>query len=343
MHIAIIGLGKIGKNICLHLLEQGVSVVAYNRSRDDVDEVVARGAKGAFSLTELSQQLKHGHSYPTPAGEEFSEANRSLDFARDDNAPLVVILFLPAGPVVDEVLFGARANMSANESHPIREKVQAGLIDLLPTGSIIIDGGNSFYKDSHRRYALLQTKGFHYLDMGTSGGLDGARHGASLMVGGDENVYTQVKPILQKIAVKDGLGYVGPSGAGHFVKMVHNGIEYAIVQAWGEGFEMLHKSEFNLNLPEVARVYKNGSIIRSFIADLLERALKKDPHLDQYEGRVGGGQTGSWAQVEALNLGVKTPALEAALEARKASLKDPTFTGKVISALRREWGGHGEG
>lgn len=354
MQVAIIGLGKIGKNVALHLVEQGIDVIAYNRTPDPVQEVVENGAIGVTSIAEIPQKwqkstqssaLSHqtkSHSHLLIDKEKKSPSPFEGEGLGEVDTPMIVMLFVTAGVVVDEFLFGARANIAPHEDQPVREKVQKGLADILPAGSIIIDGGNSNYKDSQRRYHELKTRNLHYLDMGTSGGLEGARTGASLMVGGDEHVFKQVRPILEKIAVKDGLGYMGPSGAGHFVKMVHNAIEYAVVQAWGEGFELLHQSGFDLDLHKVSEVFQHGSIIRSYIADLLERALKKDPQLDAFEGKVGGGQTGGWAQAEALNKGVKTPALDAALEARKASLKDPAFAGKVISALRYEWGGHRE-
>lgn len=333
MQVAIIGLGRMGKNIVFHLLDGGVSVIAYNRSRDDVDEVVEKGAIGVYHLSEVPQK--------------FTE--KSFDFIHSEHGqtaqdkPVVVILYIPAGAPVDEVLFGAKASLSLNESDSTREKVQSGLVDLLPAGSVIIDGGNSFYKDSQKRYGELKNKGFRFLDMGTSGGLEGARNGACLMVGGDEDVYKQVEPILAKIAVKDGYGYFGPSGAGHFVKMIHNGIEYAVVQAFAEGFEILHKGPFILDLAKVAHVYSHGSIIRGLIVELLAKALKKDPTLASLEGQIGGGETGVWTYQVAKELHVAVPAIKAALLARKNSQTNPSFGNKVISALRREWGEHGEG
>ncbi len=317
MQVAIIGLGRMGKNIVYYLLDQGVGVVAYNRSRDDIDEVASKGAIPAYSLTEIPHECIEN--------------------------PIVAILFVPSGNPVDEVLFGARGGSTIHERDQTRSLVQKGLVDILPVGSIIIDGGNSFYKDSQRRYAQVKAKGLHFLDMGTSGGLEGARNGACLMIGGDEEVYQQVRPVLEKIAVKDGLAYFGKSGAGHFVKMVHNGIEYALVQAYGEGFEMLEKSSFNLDLAKVAKTYAHGSVIRSWIMDLLARALVKDPHLESFTGHIAGGETGMWTVNTARELGVNTPVIVDSLKARLLSQTSPGFASKVISALRREWGGHSEG
>lgn len=317
MQTVIIGLGKMGKNIALHLLEQKVRVVAYNRSRASVDEMVTAGAVGAYSLSEIPGR--------------FSERS------------ILVILYLLSGSPVEEVLFGTRGRSGSLEIDQPRELIQKGLADILPKGSIIIDGGNSFYKDSQRRFEILKNRGLNFLDMGTSGGLEGARNGACLMVGGDKLIYDQVKPLLEKIAVPGGVDYFGPTGAGHFVKMVHNGIEYALVQAFGEGFAVLEKSEFKLDLAKVAEIYSRGSVIRGWIVELLARALKKDPQLESFTGNVGRGETGTWTVETAKKMGVEIPGIEVALNERQKSLTSPSFSSKVISALRREWGGHGEG
>ena len=272
MQVAIVGLGRMGKNIVYHLLEQGVSVVAYNRSRDDVEEVAKRGAIPAYQLNDIQQKWQLNNS--------------------GQNNPIVVILFVPSGHPVDEVLWGARSGGAQHEKDQIRVMAQKGLAEILPRGSIIIDGGNSFYKDSIRRYELLKKHGIEFLDMGTSGGLEGARKGACLIVGGDEAIFTRVEPILTKIAVKDGYAYFGPIGAGHFVKMVHNGIEYALVQSFGEGFEILKRGPYKLNLTHVADIYSRGSVIRGWIIELLARALKNDPELSKFQGKIAGGETG---------------------------------------------------
>lgn len=343
-----------GKNITLHLLEQGVEVVAYNRSQDDIDEVVAKGAIGAFTLAEILSK--------------FTEQ-------------MVVLLFVPSGSPVDEVLFGAsswrdpdlvgRPIVSPNRSgdtigyRPTKQGSSfphdnnKGLAEILPKGSIIIDGGNSFYKDSQRRYRQLKEKGLLFLDMGTSGGLDGARNGACLMVGGDEAVYQQVRPVLEKIAIKNGLGYFGPSGAGHFVKMVHNAIEYGMMGAIAEGFNLVRSSpfgsvqgrqfavrsseevdkEFTIDLAKLARVWAHGSIISGLLMDKMVQAFAKDPKLSEVAGEVPRGETEvemEWLEATEID----HPVIQQARKERVETRTKPSFIGKVIAALRREFGGH---
>lgn len=324
MQNVVVGLGRMGKNITLHLLEQGVGVVAYNRSRDDVDEMVKHGAIGAYRLSEI------------PA--KFTEK-------------IVVLVFVPSGSPVDEVLFGVRGKPSQLERDQPREQVGKGLADLLPKGSIIIDGGNSFYKDSQRRYRLLKKKGIHFLDMGTSGGLEGARNGACLMVGGDEEVYVRVEPLLSKIATKDGIGYFGPSGVGHFIKMVHNAIEYGMMGAIAEGFELVHSlqiavssnndktKEFQIDLAKLAKVWAHGSIVSGLLMDKAATAFTKDPALATIKGEVPRGETEG--EIEWLETtGVPHPVIQAARQERVETRKKPSFIGQVIAALRREFGGH---
>lgn len=212
----------------------------------------------------------------------------------------------------------------------------------LQKGDIVIDGGNSFYKDSVRRYDKLSKSGIHYVDCGTSGGLDGARVGACLMLGGDESVIGSFRWLWDALAAKDGWLQVGSSGAGHFVKMIHNAVEYGMDQAIGEGFALLSKGPYNLDLRSVAKNWNNGSIIRGYLLELLAQALSEDPHLDTFTGKVGGGETGTWAVATAKELGIEVAVLEKALEARKKSKEAPTFATKVVSALRREYGGHEE-
>ena len=215
-----------------------------------------------------------------------------------------------------------------------------GLKPFLAKGDIIIDGGNSFYKDSIRRGKSLAKKKVEFLDAGVSGGLQGARNGASVMAGGTKSAFKKAEPIFRALAVKNGYAYMGKSGAGHFVKMAHNGIEYALLQSYGEGFQMLEKSPFKLNLRGVAKVYRNGSVIRGWLMDLLAEALEKDVKLKRFSGKVGGGSTGTWALKTAGEMRIKAPMLEAALRARKNSAKKPDFSTKVVSALRFGFGGH---
>ncbi len=224
---------------------------------------------------------------------------------------------------------------------PIDEVIDS-LTPFLKPADIIVDGGNSFYKDSIKRAKSLAKLGIHFLDAGTSGGLDGARSGASLMVGGPKEAFDLAEPVFRAMSVPNGYAHLGASGAGHFVKMVHNGIEYCFLQSLGEGYELLNKSEFNLNLREVTKVYQNGSVIRSWLVDLLARALAKDSKLANQTGIVGGGSTGEWTLSTAKEHKLKMPSLEVAMKARKDSQKKPQFSGKVVAALRYEFGGHEE-
>lgn len=214
------------------------------------------------------------------------------------------------------------------------------LLNFLKKGDIIIDGGNSFYKHSIRRYNYLKNKKIHFVDIGTSGGLRGARYGACLTVGGDKKIFRRIEPICKAVSAKNGYAFVGSAGSGHFVKMVHNGIEYALLQSYGEGFELLFKGPYkNLDLRKIAETWQNGSVIRSWLVELVADAFKKDPQLDKIEGVIGGGDTGKWAVQTAREFDVTVESIKLALKSRKKSKKYPAFAGKVIAALRNEFGG----
>ena len=222
--------------------------------------------------------------------------------------------------------------------------VDAVIKEILPylnPNDIVIDGGNSFYKDSVRRHNYLKSKKIHFLDIGTSGGLSGARYGACLTIGGDKKTFKRIEKVCKAVSVKDGYAYIGPVGSGHFVKMVHNGIEYAWLQATGEGFELLLKGPYkNLDFMKIAKVWKNGSIIQSKIMGWAEDAFKNDLKLSKIEGVVGGGETGEWASKTAKEYKVSFDTLDLALKLRKLTRKNPRFAGKVVAALRNEFGGH---
>ena len=235
-------------------------------------------------------------------------------------APRVVWVMVPAGTPTETVI--------------------ERLAELLPAGSVIIDGGNANYKDSMRRARRLQEKGLHLLDCGTSGGISGALNGACTMVGGPRPAYELCEPLFRAISVENGSLYTGPSGSGHFVKMVHNGIEYGMMQAIAEGFEVLERSEFPLDLKAVARVWNHGSVIRSWLIELTERALEKDPHLEGLRGIMHAGGEGKWTVETALDLGVPTPVIALSLLMRFRSQQEDSFAGKVVAALRNEFGGH---
>lgn len=284
------------------------------------------GSRMAENLLEKGFEVvlyaRNADSMKPLAGKGSIATTSYKEFAEKLPAPKMIFLMVTAGKPVDEVL---------NSLKPF-----------LSSGDIIVDGGNSFYKDSMKRAKELAKRGVHFLDAGTSGGLEGARNGASIMVGGPREAFDAVEPMFRALAVPNGYAYLGPSGAGHFVKMVHNGIEYCHLQALGEGYRLLNKSGFNLDLREVTKVYQNGSVIRSWLVDLLARALENDPELKSQSGKVGGGETGEWAIKTAKEHRLKMPSLEVALKARKESLKKPDFSGKVVAALRREFGGHEE-
>ncbi|MBE9582172.1 MAG: decarboxylating 6-phosphogluconate dehydrogenase [Proteobacteria bacterium] len=216
------------------------------------------------------------------------------------------------------------------------------LSSLLEGGDILIDGGNSFYKDSMRRAQALQAKGISLLDAGTSGGVWGLKIGYCLMVGGKERAFKKAEPLFKALAPENGYAYVGASGAGHFVKMVHNGIEYALLQGYAEGFEILNaKKEFDLDLEKIAHLWNQGSVIRSWLLELAADAFKKDPHLESIRGYVQDSGEGRWTVAEAMENDVPAPVITLSLLERFRSRQEESFTARVIAALRDEFGGHG--
>ncbi|MCR8845038.1 decarboxylating 6-phosphogluconate dehydrogenase [Paenibacillus sp. SC116] len=224
--------------------------------------------------------------------------------------------------------------------HAVVDSVIDQLTPLLSTGDIIIEAGNSHFKESIRRYELLKEKGIRFMDVGTSGGMEGARNGASYMIGGDEDAWQHVEPIFRDTAVENGYLYGGRAGSGHFLKMVHNGIEYGMMAAIGEGFEVLEKSDFDFDYEKVARVWNNGSVIRSWLMELTERAFSKDAKLDEIKGVMHSSGEGKWTVETALDLQASTPVIAMSLLMRYRSLDQDTFNGKVVAALRNEFGGH---
>ncbi|WP_379140290.1 phosphogluconate dehydrogenase (NAD(+)-dependent, decarboxylating) [Paenibacillus sp. sgz500992] len=224
--------------------------------------------------------------------------------------------------------------------HQFVDSVIAELTPLLSKGDIIIEAGNSHYKESIRRHEALSKEGVYFLDAGTSGGMEGARNGACYMIGGDEEAWAVVEPLFRDTSVENGFLYAGKSGSGHFLKMVHNGIEYGMMAAIGEGFEVLEKSGYDFNFEEVARVWNNGSVIRSWLMELIERAFSKDAKLDEIKGIMHSSGEGKWTLETAFDLQAATPVIAMALLMRYRSLETDTFTGKVVAALRNEFGGH---
>jgi 6-phosphogluconate dehydrogenase len=205
---------------------------------------------------------------------------------------------------------------------------------------VLIDGGNSNYHDSVRRAGQVAASGIEYVDSGTSGGIWGLQEGYCLMVGGSDDAVGFIEPVLKTLAPPDGYAHVGPSGAGHFVKMVHNGIEYGMMAAYGEGFELLAGSNFGIDLHQVADVWRHGSVVRSWLLDLAERAFASDPRLDAIEGFVQDSGEGRWTVQEALDQDVPLPIITLSLMRRYASRQPSSFSAKVQAALRNEFGGH---
>jgi 6-phosphogluconate dehydrogenase len=229
---------------------------------------------------------------------------------------------------------------------PAGEATQAtidALQPLLEPGDVVIDGGNSYYRDNMRRAEALATNGIDLVDVGTSGGIWGLTEGFSLMAGGRRDAYDRVEPLLRALAPSpdEGFGYMGPSGAGHYVKMVHNGIEYGLMQAFAEGFELLEaKQEFNLDPAQVARVWRQGSVVRSWLLDLTARALEEDPRLQALEAYVEDSGEGRWTVQESLDLAVPAPVITLALQSRFRSRQDQPFGARLLAALRKQFGGH---
>ena len=225
--------------------------------------------------------------------------------------------------------------------HMAVESVLIELLPLLSPGDTLIDGGNSPYKETVRRATDIETAGFHFMDIGVSGGPSGARHGACLMIGGKRELFEKNKTLFRDIAVEGGYAYLGNSGAGHFVKMVHNGIEYGMMQAIGEGFEVLKKSSFDIDMLEVSRIYNTQSVITSRLTDWLYKAYQESGvELEGISGSIAQSGEGLWTVDAAKDLGVPVPIIEGSVVFRSQSQSNPSYTGKVVSALRNQFGGH---
>lgn len=234
--------------------------------------------------------------------------------------PRILWLMVPSGAIVEGVI--------------------QTLTSLLEPEDILIDGGNSMYLDSIRRYELLKAKHIHFVDCGTSGGTSGARYGACLMVGGDADIVHSIEPLFLSIAKTNGYGYMGKSGSGHFVKMVHNGIEYGMMQAIGEGFELMNSSDFGLDFQKIASVWSNGSIIEGMLMRNVKDAFSKDSDLSRIDGRVDDSGEGQWMIETALRSKVALPVITQSLYARYKSKDNEKFAEKVVAAMRNEFGGH---
>jgi 6-phosphogluconate dehydrogenase len=224
---------------------------------------------------------------------------------------------------------------------PVTESTFQTLLGLAAPGDVIVDGGNSNFRDSQRRYAAAKENGIKFVDAGVSGGVWGLANGYCLMVGGDADAVAQVEPVFRALAPEDGYAHVGGAGAGHFVKMVHNGIEYGLMQAYAEGFEVMKQSEFDLNLHEIAGIWRYGSVVRSWLLELLHSAFEQEgSQLEKIRGYVEDSGEGRWTIAEAIAEDVPVPVITAALFARFASRQDESFAAKVNAALRNQFGGH---
>lgn len=305
MKIGYIGLGRMGKNMVLNLLEKGIEVVAWNRSSEPVEEVAQAGAIAAADIDDLISKLE---------------------------APRAVWVMITAGTAIDEVL--------------------ETLAEKLSPGDLVIDGGNSFYKDTLRRNKVLLKKGIHFMDAGTSGGIEGARHGACMMIGGNKEDFERVEEIFKAAAMPNAYAYLGPTGAGHFCKTVHNGIEYGMMEAIGEGAAILKSSQFPYDLREVFRIYNTGSIIESRLVGWTLAELKNDPELANISSVIGSGGgagktkgEGHWTVDLAKEMGIDTPVIEASVQVRDESDKDEEnspngFRNKIVAAMRWQFGQH---
>ena len=249
-----------------------------------------------------------------------TEVGSLAELAKGLAPPRVVWVMVPAGEATDGTL--------------------GELAGLAGAGDVLVDGGNSYYKDSMRWANELSQRGIKFLDVGTSGGIWGLEIGFCLMAGGPRDAFETVEPILKTLAPEDGYAHVGPSGAGHFVKMVHNGIEYGMLQAYAEGFDLIQSSEFGVDLHQVASLWNHGSVVRSWLLELGERAFAKDPKLESLRGYVDDSGEGRWTVLDAVERGVAADAMAHALFRRFSSREKDSFSMRVIAALRNEFGGH---
>ncbi len=292
MRLALIGLGKMGYNMTLRLLEGGHEVVAVDRNLDVARELATKGSTFAESTSKALEKL------PTPR---------------------VVWIMVPA-EVTDAVITDVAGYLSK--------------------GDVIIDGGNSNWKDSKARAERLAAKGVFFCDAGTSGGVWGLKNGYCLMVGGAPEAIALCEPIFKTLAPADGYAHVGPAGAGHYVKMVHNGIEYGLMQAYAEGFEIMKTAPFKLDLHNIAAIWGHGSVVRSWLLELLESALAQDADLDAIKGWVADSGEGRWTVQAAIDQDVPAPIITLALQTRFRSRQTESFGAKILAALRNQFGGH---
>jgi 6-phosphogluconate dehydrogenase len=302
MKFAMIGLGKMGKNLVKNAVDHDIEVVAYDLNRTARREMAAYSSK--ITPVDTLEQL-------------LSELSVNSELERSQR---IVWVMVPAGAPTNSTI--------------------ATLSNMLSVGDILIDGGNSNYKDNLEQNKRLAEKGIKFFDVGTSGGMSGARHGGNFMIGGDKETWPKIEPLFEALAQKNGYLYTGPLGSGHYLKMIHNGIEYGMMQAIAEGFEILEASPYDYDYEAVAKLWNNGSVIRSWLMELAEEQFAKDPKLDEILGQVQASGEGKWTVEESLDLEVPAPIIALSLMMRNRSLQSDTMTGKVVAALRNGFGGH---
>ncbi len=302
MKFAMIGLGKMGKNLVKNAVDHDIEVVAYDLNRTARQEMAAYSSK--ITPVDTLEQL-------------LTELSVNSELERSQR---IVWVMVPAGTPTNSTI--------------------ATLSNMLSVGDILIDGGNSNYKDNLEQNKRLAEKGIKFFDVGTSGGMSGARHGGNFMIGGDKETWPKIEPLFEALAQKNGYLYTGPLGSGHYLKMIHNGIEYGMMQAIAEGFEILEASPYDYDYEAVAKLWNNGSVIRSWLMELAEEQFAKDPKLDEILGQVQASGEGKWTVEESLDLEVPAPIIALSLMMRNRSLQSDTMTGKVVAALRNGFGGH---
>ncbi|MGH9412181.1 MAG: phosphogluconate dehydrogenase (NAD(+)-dependent, decarboxylating) [Terriglobales bacterium] len=291
-----------------------LGMVGLGRMGGNMTQRLIEGGHQVIAYDPAAAAVKDAQSHGAAAASSLADMVKQLP------APRVIWVMVPAGAVTTKTI--------------------AELAGLMAKDDVLIDGGNSMYKDSITHAQMVKEKGVHFLDAGTSGGVWGLTVGYCLMVGGEREVFDRVSPILKTLAPPEGFMYTGPAGSGHFVKMVHNGIEYGMLQAYGEGFEILEKSQYELDLRAIAHLWNQGSVIRSWLCELAERAFAHEAHLDSIRGYVDDSGEGRWTVQAALEENVPAPVLTLSLLARLRSRQPESFSAKVIAALRNEFGGH---
>jgi len=297
MELGMVGLGRMGANMCERLVRGGHRIVGFDRDAGAVARVTSAGGGGADSLESLAGKL--------------------------EGKPRAIWIMVPSGSPVDDTI--------------------AALIPRLNKGDILIDGGNSNYKDTQRRAASVKAQGYQFVDVGTSGGIWGLKEGYSMMVGGDQATVDYLRPLFETLAPgkETGWGRVGPSGSGHFVKMVHNGIEYGMMQAYAEGFAILKKkNEFALDMHQISEIWRTGSVVRSWLLDLLSIALKENVEMSGIAPYVSDSGEGRWTVAEAIDLDVPAPVITLSLLQRLTSRDNESYSDKLLAAMRNQFGGH---